>query len=405
MHGIDPEAVVAELNKLSPLPETYGGMSEYRGAQTPEAASPRLAAEPSRARSSSPTGPSPTSSAGRCSSATASWAWPRPACARAWPRCSRATGCTRASRWSRRRTSCEIKLYIIVEYGLNVAEVAGNVRSQVAYNVERMTGRPVDRPAHLRARGPAWRVVTGAALTVARARALARRRLRGPGGAQAGDQRSQRLPGARRRHGHQPGAHRAEAWSTPSAGCRRTCSERELCAAISQAALMGARGNSGVILSQIVRGAMEVLGQDGPRHSGRPGPGASATPPTRPIGPCAGRWKAPCSPCSARWPRPPPRRRCTSDRRGRSCDAVIAAGWKSVEKTPTLLQGPGRRRGGRRRRLRPGGAGRRSGRRPGRRRDPRSPRASTARRRRRPSPSEDEPRGGRATSPTAPASC
>jgi uncharacterized alkaline shock family protein YloU len=37
-----------------------------------------------------------------------------------------------------------IKLYIIVEYGLNVAEVAGNVRAQVAYNVEKMTGRPVD---------------------------------------------------------------------------------------------------------------------------------------------------------------------------------------------------------------------------------------------------------------------
>jgi uncharacterized alkaline shock family protein YloU len=36
-----------------------------------------------------------------------------------------------------------IKLYVIVEYGLNVAEVAGNVRSQVAYNVERMTGRLV----------------------------------------------------------------------------------------------------------------------------------------------------------------------------------------------------------------------------------------------------------------------
>jgi uncharacterized alkaline shock family protein YloU len=36
-----------------------------------------------------------------------------------------------------------ISLYIIVEYGLNVAEVAGNVRSQVAYNVERMTARPV----------------------------------------------------------------------------------------------------------------------------------------------------------------------------------------------------------------------------------------------------------------------
>ena len=35
-----------------------------------------------------------------------------------------------------------IKLYIIVEYGLNVAEVAGNVRSQVAYNVQKMLGRP-----------------------------------------------------------------------------------------------------------------------------------------------------------------------------------------------------------------------------------------------------------------------
>jgi uncharacterized alkaline shock family protein YloU len=36
-----------------------------------------------------------------------------------------------------------IKLYIIVEYGLNVAEVAGNVRSQVAYAVEKMIGSPV----------------------------------------------------------------------------------------------------------------------------------------------------------------------------------------------------------------------------------------------------------------------
>lgn len=36
-----------------------------------------------------------------------------------------------------------INVYIIVEYGLNVAEVAGNVRSQVTYNVERMTGRPI----------------------------------------------------------------------------------------------------------------------------------------------------------------------------------------------------------------------------------------------------------------------
>ncbi|MCL5736057.1 MAG: DAK2 domain-containing protein [Actinobacteria bacterium] len=38
-------------------------------------------------------------------------------------------------------------------------------------------------------------------------------------------------------------------------------STADLCKAISQAALMGARGNSGVILSQIIRGAMEVLGR------------------------------------------------------------------------------------------------------------------------------------------------
>ncbi len=35
-----------------------------------------------------------------------------------------------------------IKLYVIVEYGLNVAEVAGNVRSQVSYTIQKMMGRP-----------------------------------------------------------------------------------------------------------------------------------------------------------------------------------------------------------------------------------------------------------------------
>ncbi len=36
-----------------------------------------------------------------------------------------------------------VDLFIVVEYGLNAAEVAGNVRSQVSYNVERTTGLPV----------------------------------------------------------------------------------------------------------------------------------------------------------------------------------------------------------------------------------------------------------------------
>jgi uncharacterized alkaline shock family protein YloU len=36
-----------------------------------------------------------------------------------------------------------LKVYVILEFGLNVAEVAGNVRSQVAYTVEKMVGRPI----------------------------------------------------------------------------------------------------------------------------------------------------------------------------------------------------------------------------------------------------------------------
>ena len=68
----------------------------------------------------------------------------------------------------------------------------------------------------------------------------------------AGDQPAERLPGARRRHRHQHGPHarrrrgrarrRAAPTSTPT------------CDAISHGSLMGARGNSGVILSQILRG-------------------------------------------------------------------------------------------------------------------------------------------------------
>jgi uncharacterized alkaline shock family protein YloU len=34
-------------------------------------------------------------------------------------------------------------LHVVVEYGLNLAEVASTVRSQVAYEVERVTGLTV----------------------------------------------------------------------------------------------------------------------------------------------------------------------------------------------------------------------------------------------------------------------
>ncbi len=36
-----------------------------------------------------------------------------------------------------------IDLYVIVEYGLNLAEVAANVRSRVQYQVEKLTQMPV----------------------------------------------------------------------------------------------------------------------------------------------------------------------------------------------------------------------------------------------------------------------
>ncbi len=40
-------------------------------------------------------------------------------------------------------TGVTIDLYVVVEYGLNLAEVAGSVRSRVAYEVERLTGLTV----------------------------------------------------------------------------------------------------------------------------------------------------------------------------------------------------------------------------------------------------------------------
>jgi uncharacterized alkaline shock family protein YloU len=39
--------------------------------------------------------------------------------------------------------SVTIGLYVVVEYGLNLAEVAATIRSRVAYEVERLTGLPV----------------------------------------------------------------------------------------------------------------------------------------------------------------------------------------------------------------------------------------------------------------------
>jgi len=113
----------------------------------------------------------------------------------------------------------------------------------------------------------------------------------------------------------------------------------ELCSAIAQAALMGARGNSGVILSQIVRGAMEVLGHSGTvtsaviarslRHATdtayravrKPVEGTMLTV-LRDMAEAAERIVGDRGDVESRV----------------LLEAVIAEGWRSVERTPSLLR-------------------------------------------------------------------
>ena len=97
-----------------------------------------------------------------------------------------------------------IDLYVVVEYGLNLAEVATSVRSRVKYTVEKLTGLEVDAvQIH----------VQGVKRTTHDAAASGRWRWRGAGraalrAAPAAAQRPERLPGAGRRHRQQPGSTR-----------------------------------------------------------------------------------------------------------------------------------------------------------------------------------------------------
>jgi uncharacterized alkaline shock family protein YloU len=70
------------------------------------------------------------------------------------PRCYGVVGLAAASRVGRllRREGVVVagdaqglllQLHVVVEYGLNLAEVAATVRSRIAYEVERLTGLPV----------------------------------------------------------------------------------------------------------------------------------------------------------------------------------------------------------------------------------------------------------------------
>ena len=84
-------------------------------------------------------------------------------------------------------------------------------------------------------------------------------------GAPPGDQRPQRLPGRRRRHRATTWRSRCAPCSTsstawPPEGRRSTRSAATRSSSrVARAALLGARGNSGVILSQLIRGAAEEL--------------------------------------------------------------------------------------------------------------------------------------------------
>jgi DAK2 domain fusion protein YloV len=112
--------------------------------------------------------------------------------------------------------------------------------------------------------------------------------------------------------------------------------EKELCAAISQAALMGARGNSGVILSQIIRGAMEILGQPRPvttKTLAKAFCGATDTAYRAVRKPVEGTMLTVLREMAEAAADIP-----ASTGRKPFIDEVIAAGWQSVEKTPSLLR-------------------------------------------------------------------
>ncbi|NLO27489.1 MAG: DAK2 domain-containing protein [Actinobacteria bacterium] len=113
-------------------------------------------------------------------------------------------------------------------------------------------------------------------------------------------------------------------------------STKELCAAISQAALMGARGNSGVILSQIVRGAMEILGEQvyvTPEVISQALTNATETAYRAVRRPVEGTMLTVLREMAEAAVEAP-----VGDGRKAFMDHVVTAGWKSVERTPTLLK-------------------------------------------------------------------
>ena len=255
----------------------------------------RVAIRPTPGRSLVTRAPSPTSSAPRPSGRTASPASP----AARSPGCSAASGSAQPGLAIRLDDGIEIDLDLTVAFGVPVAEVARQVDSAVRYALRRALGREVAPPRRStstactssRRTAPAVRTdgaadrrsVRATSPTAGRtspdgpsglrrrrpARGVPRRR-RQPRGARRRDQRPQRLPGPRRRHRLEHVATVKAALDEAEAVAGQPADR--IAAAISFGALMGARGNSGVITSQIFRGMAEGLGGKTPVQRPRPRP-------------------------------------------------------------------------------------------------------------------------------------
>jgi DAK2 domain fusion protein YloV len=113
-------------------------------------------------------------------------------------------------------------------------------------------------------------------------------------------------------------------------------SAQDIGSAISQAALMGARGNSGVILSQIIRGAMNVVGaadtitEATVVHMLREAADTAYRAVRRPVEGTILTVLREMAEAAERAPEGLGVKMLM--------DEVVAAGWKSVERTPTLLR-------------------------------------------------------------------
>ena len=178
---------------------------------------------------------------------------------------------------------------------------------------------------------------------------LPRRPARAPGRAEP----AQRLPRARRRHRHEHGAH-ARVGGAPSSADRPTAMAEVCRARSSHGSLMGARGNSGVILSQILRGLADTFAR---ARRGRGADVVAGAAPRRrrrvPGGAAPGRGHDP-----HRRPRAPPRRPRRARRDGEH--GLVGAARRSrgaartrrCSSTPDLLPVLRGRRRRRRRRAR-----------------------------------------------------